>query len=383
MEVYLDNSATTRPSDAVVAAMLDAMQTHWHNPSALYRPALEAEKLVRAARETCLKAAGAQGHRMIFTSGGTEADNIAILGHLRTVRKPGRVLISSVEHPAVSACVQELERLGHRAEVIPVTRTGVIDLARLEDMLDEDVRMLCVMQVNNESGAIQPIAEIAALRRARCPEAAIHVDGVQGFLRVPMDFGRLGIQSYAFSGHKLHACKGIGGLILRKEHRVQPIVYGGGQEENYRSGTENVPGMIGLGEAVRTYPAGGPAEMMARKKRLWNGLREAVPGAVLNGPALEDPACAPHILNVSLPPVRSQTMLFALEGDGVYVSAGSACASHKQKVSGVLTAMGVPAQLADCALRFSLCPGITEEAIDYTVAMVKKHYDMLQKYVRR
>lgn len=383
MEVYLDNSATTRPSDAVVAAMLDAMQTHWHNPSALYRPALEAEKLIRAAREACLKAAGAAGQKMVFTSGGTEADNLAILGHLRTVRMPGRVLISSVEHPAVVACAEEIRRLGHRVEEMPVTRTGVIDLEKLQGMLDGDVRMICVMQVNNESGAIQPLQAIADLRQARCPDAAIHVDGVQGFLRVPMDFNRLHIQSYAFSGHKIHACKGIGGLIFRRDHRLRPIVFGGGQEENYRSGTENVPGMIGLGEAVRTYPAGAAEEMMTRKKCLWQAIHDAIPAAVLNGPSLDDPACAPHILNVSLPPVRSQTMLFALEGEGVYVSAGSACASHKQKVSGVLTAMGISDQLADCALRFSLCPGIPEEAIDYAAAMVRKHYDLLKKYVRR
>lgn len=383
MEVYLDNSATTRPSDAVVAAMMDAMRVHWHNPSALYRPALEAEKLMRAAREACLKAAGAAGQRLVFTSGGTEADNIAILGYLRTVRKPGRVLFTSVEHPAVASCGAEAERMGHQVEEIPVTRTGVVDMDRLRALLDERVVLLCVMQVNNESGAIQPLEAIAALRRERCPQAAMHVDGVQGFLRVPTDFNRLGIQSYAFSGHKIHAGKGIGGLIVRKEHKLHPIVFGGGQEENLRSGTENMPGIIALGEAVRTYPVDGAAEMMRRKARLWAKLQEAVPSAILQGPALDDPACAPHILNVALPPVRSQTMLFALEGEGVYVSAGSACASHKQKVSSVLIAMGIPPQQADCALRFSLCPGITEEAVDYTAAAVKKHYDMLQKYVRR
>ena len=383
MEVYLDNSATTRPSDAVVVAMLDAMQTHWHNPSALYRPAMDAEKLVSAARESCLKAAGAAGHRLVFTSGGTEADNIAILGHLRTVRRPGRVLMFSVEHPAVLACAQEIEYMGHRVQLIPSDKRGVTDLAALEGLLGEDVRMICVMQVNNETGAIQPIREIAALRDRLCPECAIHVDGVQGFLRVPLDFSRLGIQSYAFSGHKIHACKGIGGLIIRKGHKVNPIVFGGGQEENYRSGTENTPGIIGLGEAVRSYPAEASAQMAARKRQLLEGLMAAVPGAVVNGPLPEEADSAPHILNVSLPPVRSQTMLFALEGDGVYVSAGSACSSRKQKVSGVLTAMGVSSQMADCALRFSLCPGITEEMIDYTVQTVKKHYDMLARYVRR
>ena len=378
--VYLDNSATTRPSDAVVAAMLNVLRENWHNPSALYQPAMQAEKLMTAARETCLKAAGANGHRLIFTSSGTEADNLAILGYMKTVRRPGRVLLFSAEHPAVLNCQQELERMGHQVQHIPVTRTGVCDVPALEGMLGEDVHMITLMQVNNE---VQPIEAVVALRNRLCPKAAIHVDGVQGFLRVPMNFGRLGIQSYAFSGHKIHASKGVGGLIVRKEHRIAPIVYGGGQEGDLRSGTENVPGIVGLGEAVRTYPAEGCAHMARMKRRLWEGLHEAVPAAKLNGPDLDDPASAPHVLNVSLQPVRSQTMLFALEGEGVYVSAGSACAAHKQKVSGVLTAMGLTTAEADCALRFSLCPDVTEADIDYTIQNVKKHYDMLKAFVRR
>ncbi len=383
MEVYLDNSATTRPSDAVVTAMSAAMTQSWHNPSALYKPAMQAEKLISAVRKACLEAAGAAGHRLIFTSGGTEADNIAIFGHLRRMKKPGKVLILNVEHPAVLACEEEIRHMGHQVCLLPVQRDGVLDLAALESLMDESVHLICVMQVNNESGAIQPLADVVRLRNAHCPQAAIHVDGVQGFLRLPLDFNRLGIQTYAFSGHKIHACKGVGGLIVHKNHKLNPIVFGGGQEDGYRSGTENVPGIVGLGEAVRTYPRDGAARMMELKRRMWEQLQAAVPAAVLNGPALDDTACAPHILNVSLPPVRSQTMLFALEGNGVYVSAGSACASRKQKVSGVLTAMGLSTQMADAALRFSFCPENTAEEIDYAVECIKKHYDMLSKYVRR
>jgi len=383
MEVYLDNSATTRPSDAVVTAMSAAMTQTWHNPSALYKPAMQAEKLISAARKSCLEAAGAAGHRLIFTSGGTEADNIAIFGHLRRMKKPGKVLILNVEHPAVLACEEEIRRMGHQVHLLPVKHDGTLDLEAYEALLDDSVHLICVMQVNNESGAIQPLKEVVRLRDAKCPQAAIHVDGVQGFLRVPLEFGRLGIQTYAFSGHKIHACKGVGGLIVHKNHRLNPIVFGGGQEDGYRSGTENVPGIVGLGEAVRAYPRDGAERMLALKRRMWEKLREAVPAAILNGPELDDEACAPHILNVSLPPVRSQTMLFALEGDGVYVSAGSACASRKQKVSGVLTAMGLSTQMADTALRFSFCPENTVEEIDYAVECVKKHYDMLHKYVRR
>lgn len=381
--VYLDNSATTRPSDAVVSAMLRVLTENWHNPSALYQPAMQAEKLMSAVRESCLKAAGAAGHTLVFTAGGTEADNIAILGYLRTVKKAGRVLLFSVEHPAVLNCAQEITRMGHKVEHIPVDKRGVCDLEKLEAMLGEDVLLITLMQVNNEVGAIQPIDEVCKLRDRLAPKAAIHVDGVQGFLRVPFHFGKSGVQSYAFSGHKIHASKGVGGLILRKGHRVAPIIYGGGQEGDIRSGTENVPGIVGLGEAVRTYPADSAAHMMALKQRLWAGLQAAVPGVKLNGPALDDPACAPHILNVTLAPVRSQTMLFALEGDGIYVSAGSACGAHKQKVSSVLTAMGLTTADADCALRFSFCPQVTEEDIDYTIATIKKHYDMLKAFVRR
>lgn len=383
MQVYLDNSATTRPSAAVIAAMTEAMEAHWHNPSSLYRPAMDVEKRISAARDVCLKAAGAAGHKLIFTSGGTEADNLAILGHLRTVKKPGRVLLFSVEHPAVLQCAQEIERMGHRVETIPVKRDGVVDLPALEAMLDEDVLLLTLMQVNNEVGAIQPIDDVVRLRNALCPKAAIHVDGVQGFLRVPFHFGKSGVQSYAFSGHKIHACKGVGGLIIRKDHRISPIAFGGGQESGDRSGTENTPGIIGLGEAVRTYPAGAAQEMAALKERLWSGIKEAVPSAVLNGPALDSDFSAPHVLSVALPPVRSQTMLFALEGEGIYVSNGSACSSRKQKVSGVLSAMGIDNLTADCTIRMSLCPGMTNEEIDYTIAAVKKHYDMLKAFVRR
>ena len=383
MQVYLDNSATTRPSDAVVAAMVRAMEEGWHNPSALYRPAMEAEKQLTAAREACLAAAGASGHKLLFTSGGTEADNMAVLGFLRTVKKPGRVLIMDIEHPAITACAQEIARMGHHVEQLPVRRDGTADIERLETMLGDDVHLICMMQVNNETGAIQPIAETVQLRNRLCPKAAIHVDGVQGFLRVPFDFARSGVQSYAFSGHKIHACKGVGGLILRKDHRISPIVFGGGQEEGLRSGTENTPGIIGLAEAVRTYPKGAFEEMAQRKQELHDALKAAVPALVVNGPEVCSESGAPHILNVSLPPVRSQTMLFALEGDGIYVSAGSACSSHKQKVSSVLTAMGVTPQMADCALRFSLCPGITSEEIQYVAQRVAAHYQLLSRYVRR
>ena len=383
MKAYLDNSATTKPSAAVAAVVSEMLESGWYNPSALYKPALEIQKRIDGVRETCLKAAGAAGQVVIFTSGGTEADNLALLGHLKSRRKPGRVLISSVEHPAVSACADEIRKMGHTVEEIPAGKTGSVDLAKLEEMLDEDVLMISVMQVNNETGAVEPLQEIVKLRNAKAPGAAIHVDGVQGFLRVPLDFNKLGIQSYAFSGHKIHGLKGTGALIVRKDHPIRPVQFGGGQEGNLRSGTENTFGIIALGEAVRTWDPEANARMRELKNSLRTQLMEKIPEAKVNGPEESPETCAPHILNVALMPVRSQTMLFALEGDGVYVSAGSACASRKQKISPVLKAMGVSTEQADCSLRFSLCADTTQEEIDYAVECAVKHYNMLKKFVRR
>ena len=383
MNIYLDNSATTRPSPAVAAAVRELMEGGWYNPSALYRPALEIQKKLDGVRETVLKAANASGQKAVFTSGGTEADNLALLGYLKSRRKPGRVLISSVEHPAVSACAEEIRRMGHTVEEIPAGGDGAVDLEQLERMLDEDVLLVSVMQVNNETGAAEPLEAIAELRNRKAPGAAIHVDGVQGFLRSPLEFNRLGIQSYALSAHKIHGLKGTGALIVRKDHPIRPVQFGGGQEGNLRSGTENTFGIIALGEAVRTWDPEANGRMRQLKNRLREGLLRNIPEAKVNGPEEDPEKCAPHILNMALVPVRSQTMLFALEGDGIYVSAGSACASRKQKISPVLKAMGVSTERADCSLRFSLCPETTQEEIDLTVECVVKHYEALKKFVRR
>ena len=381
MKAYLDNSATTRPGDSVAAAVREMLESGWYNPSALYKPSLEIQKRMDEARRICLQAAGAENCRIIFTSGGTESDNLALLGHMRTVHSVRDVLISSVEHPAVSACAEELTRMGHQVKEIPVRRDGTADLDALAEMMSERTALIALMQVNNETGAVEPIEQVAELRNRLCPEAAIHVDGVQGFLRVPVRFRQLGIQSYALSGHKIHGLKGSGALILAEGYPVKPLLYGGGQEGNLRSGTENTVGILSLGEAVRSWQAEDAERIMKLKLRLWKELKERIPEAAVNGPDPEDGA--PHILNVALEPVRSQTMLFALEGDGIYVSAGSACASRKQKVSPVLKAMGVPTARADCSLRFSLSRETTEEEIDYAAERAAFHYGMLKKYTRR
>ena len=381
MTAYLDNSATTRPGAPVAALVAELMESGWYNPSALYKPSLEIQKRMEETRDKCLQAAGAGGCRVVFTSGGTESDNLALLGHLKTRRAPGNVLISSVEHPAVSACAEEMRRMGWRVLEIPAQRDGTVDLQKLEELMGPETVMISLMQVNNETGAVEPLEEVTAMRNRMCPQAAIHVDGVQGFLRVPIHFRRLGIQSYALSAHKIHGLKGTGALILADGHPIRPIVYGGGQEGNLRSGTENTPGILALGAAVEAWQEGDREYIRSLKTRLWKLLKEKIPEAAVNGP--EPEKGAPHILNVAFEPVRSQTMLFALEGDGVYVSAGSACASRKQRISPVLKAMGVCSARADCSLRFSLSRETTEAEIDFAAERAAFHYHLLKKYTRR
>ena len=381
MAAYLDNSATTRPGASVRALIRELAESGWYNPSALYKPSLEIQKRMEKVRELCLAAAGAEGCRIVFTSGGTESDNLALLGHMKARRTPGDVLISSVEHPAVSACADELRRMGHRVAEIPACAGGTVDLERLEKMMGPETAMISLMQVNNETGAVEPLEKVSALRDRLCPGAAIHVDGVQGFLRVPLGFRKLGIQSYALSAHKIHGLKGTGALILAENHPVKPLVFGGGQEGNLRSGTENTFGILSLGAAVEDWREEDAGRMRALKLLLWKALKERIPEAQVNGPSPEEGA--PHILNAALEPVRSQTMLFALEGDGIYVSAGSACASRKQKISPVLKAMGVNPSRADCSLRFSLGRDTTEEEVLYAAERAAFHYGILKKYTRR
>ena len=379
MPIYLDNSATTRPSEAVVAAMAKCMREGYFNPSALYAPALQSAKMLREGREALLAAVHAPaGSRVVFTSGGTEADNLAVLGSL-SAQRGGDILYSAGEHPAVrEAC---LSVKGLNAKVIPYTRAGLVDLDALEGLLSPETRLICCMQVNNETGAIQPLARIARLRDRLAPDALLHVDGVQGFLRVPVDMSALKIDSYALSGHKLHAPKGIGALIAGPRVRLRAQLLGGGQEGALRSGTENTPGIAGLIAAVRDYPM--DADIRSVKMRLWALLQAAVPGAVVNGPAPDSDDAAPHILNVSLPPVRSETMLHALEAKEIYVGMGSACSSHKQKISPVLESMHVPRSVAESALRFSLCPENTQEEMERTAQAVGQCYALLAKYQRR
>ena len=378
MSIYLDNSATTRVSAVAAEAVAACMREGFYNPSALYAPALAAQKAMRACRDEILKAVHAPiASKVVFTSGGTEADNLAILGRAAKVRQ-GKILYGAGEHPAVKEACQAC---GLEAAEIPYDHRGIVNLEALNRMLSSDVMLICCMQVNNETGAIQPLKEIGRLRNEKAPCAHFHVDGVQGFLRVPFDMAACGADTYALSGHKIHAPKGIGALVMGPRVQLNPRQVGGGQEGQLRSGTENTPGIAGLLAAIQHYPQ--ENSMRENKLLLFKLIREAVPEAKVNGPEPDGEVSAPHILNVSLPPVRSETMLHALEGEGVYVGMGSACSSYKQRISAVLKAMNTPQKYAETALRFSLCPENTEEEMRRTVEVIQRQYAVLSKFQRR
>lgn len=390
MTAYLDNSATTQPSDAVIEAMTKCMKEGFYNPSSLYAPAIQAEKQMNRCRAMVTKAIHApqpqaggrngQGSRLVFTSGGTEANNLAIMGTVAAMHGLQHIAVSSVEHPSILAAADALEAQGHKVTRLKVDHSGQLNWEELEDLLEKDPpALISAMQVNNETGARLNLERFSETCRRISPNTVLHVDGVQGFLRVPMD-AKL-VDMYTLSGHKIHGPKGTGALWIRDGIRVQPRQIGGGQEELYRSGTENTPGIAGLLAAVMTMPADAPEKMMALKLRLAQGLKQRIPEVIFNGPLPEDGA--PHILNVSFPGVRGEVMLHALEAEGVYVSTGSACSSKKRKISPVLLAMGIPEDIAEGALRFSLSVFTQEAEIDYACEKAEALYAALKRFRRK
>ena len=380
VKVYLDNSATTRPDDRVIQAMSRAMAEQYFNPSSLYAQSMDVERGMDSCRKGILSSLKAANGSIVFTSGGTEADNLAILGAMGNYSS-GKVLYGAGEHPAVIESCKSLNRRGLAVEEIPLTREGIVSLEELESMLTPDTRLICLMQINNETGAVQPLRELAALRDRLCPEAIIHVDGVQGFLRYFCQVSETGIDSYALSAHKIHGPKGIGALWVSGRQRLGPILFGGGQEGALRSGTENTPGIAGLLAAICCYPA--EHRMRVMKLRLYERIKSEIPEAQVNGPDPYSEHAADHILNLSFPPVRAETMLHALEGMGVLVGNGSACSSKKKSASHVLSAMRISPAAIESAVRFSLNPYLTEDDIDYAAECVIRNYTLLKRFTRR
>lgn len=371
MFAYLDNSATTRPFQEVTQRMAEIHEKQWANPSSLHSMGMAAEKILKEARDTTMEAIGATEGRFLFTSGGTEADNLAVLGTLlSSVKRRPKFVISKIEHPAVFEPSAYLSGLGADCRTVGVDRDGTVRLDELEKLLEPDTAFVSVMLVNNEVGSIQPIAEISRLMKKICPEALLHTDAVQGFGKVPIDVDKMGIDLLTVSGHKINGPKGIGGLYVRKPNRLKPIVYGGHQEGNFRSGTENTTAIGGFEVAIRKTMQQMPQEterLCQLRDRLITSLQQ-ISKCRINGGNREN--SAPHIVNLSLPGAKSEVLLHALERCGVFVSTGSACSSNKPALSPVLSAMGLSRKEIDCSIRLSLGIDTTLEQIDYAVQAI-------------
>lgn len=361
--LYLDHAATTPLAEEVLAVFYDALRDRFGNPSSLHRLGVEAEAALRRARETVARGLQCNPQEVIFTSGGTEANNLAIKGMAWERQSRGKhVVTSQVEHASVLEACRFLERQGFEVTYLPVDSQGLVSLDDVRRSVREDTVLVSLQLVNNETGALQPVAEVGRWLKTLRRPPRFHVDAVQALGKVPLDLNSWGVDAASFSAHKLHGPKGVGFLFLRRGVPVEPLLHGGGQEGGVRSGTENLPAIMAAAEAVRLATRDVVANrqrLAALRQVLVTGLKEAIPDLVVNGPA--DPQrVAAHIVSVAVPGVRAEVLLHALEERGVYVSTQSACSSRKQVGSHVLAAMNLPQSIREGTLRLSLSPRQTE-----------------------
>lgn len=386
MECYLDNSATTRCTKSVAQVMTEVMCGAYGNPSSLHHKGVEAERYVREARETIAKTLKCTPKEIFFTSGGTESDNLAIRGAAYANARQGRHLITtSVEHPAVLNTMQYLEQQGYEVTYLPVDEYGRVRLSDIEAAIRPDTILVSMMHTNNEIGALEPIAEAGELIKRVNPNTLFHVDAVQGYGKSRIYVKRMKIDMLSVSAHKIHGPKGIGFLYVGDRVKIRPIVFGGGQERGLRSGTENVPAIAGMAQAAEEIYQNLDEDverMYGLRARLEDGIRKLENVRFNTLPGRES---APHVLSVSFAGVRSEVLLHALEDKGIYVSAGSACASNHPETSGsaTLRAIGLEKELLNSTIRFSLSAFTTEEEIDDTVQALGELVPMLRRYTRR
>nr|WP_305181989.1 cysteine desulfurase family protein [uncultured Schaedlerella sp.] len=385
MEVYLDNSATTRCYPEVGELVYKVMCRDYGNPSSMHRKGVEAEHYVKESKEILARLLKVNAKEIFFTSGGTESDNLALIGTARAARRSGNHLITSaIEHPAILNTMRHLEEEeGFRVTYLPVDANGQIKLEALRDALCKDTVLVSVMYVNNEVGAVQPVEQAARIVKSYNPAILFHTDAVQGFGKYRIYPKRLGLDLLSASGHKIHGPKGIGFLYINERVKITPIVYGGEQQKNVRSGTENVPGIAGIGLASKMICRDldmKVALMRELKEHFLEGVTK-IPNTTIHG--LTDENSAPHIISVGFAGVRSEVLLHALEEKGIYVSSGSACASNHPAVSGVLKGIGAAREYLDATLRFSMSEFTTKEEIDYTLETLYNCVPVLRKFTRR
>ncbi|MBP3878513.1 MAG: cysteine desulfurase [Lachnospiraceae bacterium] len=380
-EIYFDNASTTKPSQAVLDVMIRTMTEDYGNPSSMHAKGVAAEKYLKNARKVIAGILRVSEKEICFTSGGTESDNWALCGAaLAMKRRGGTILTTEMEHPAVSEPLRFLEKNGFTVRKIPVDPEGHPDTGALAELLTDDVILVSVMYVNNEIGSIAPVGQIARMVHTACPHALFHVDAIQAFGKLMIRPKTEGIDLMSVSGHKLHGPKGTGFLYIRDGVRILPLIYGGGQQGGMRSGTENVPGIAGLAEACREaydHFEEKTAHMAALRDRLEAGLAE-MDGVVIHGG--EAAQRAPHIVHAAFTGVGSEVLLHTLENDGIYVSAGSACSTHKRLASPTMTAIGAPAEEVSSSVRFSFSELNTEEEVDETLAVLRRVLPLLRRY---
>ncbi|MBO4696116.1 MAG: cysteine desulfurase [Lachnospiraceae bacterium] len=375
-EIYLDNAATTRVCEPAIEAMAKVMRDDYGNPSSLHGKGIRAEQYIKEAKAVIAKSLKCDPKEIIFTSGGTESNNLALFGAAEAKKRQGKHIIASpIEHASVYNPLIRLEELGYEVTYLPVDGNGLLKLDALKDALRKDTILVSCMMVNNEIGAVEPIREIAGIVHGFRPDILFHVDAIQAYGKIPFVPSKLGIDLLSVSGHKLHGPKGSGFLYKRDKVRILPEILGGGQQNNMRSGTENVPAIAGLGAAVSDYFANQKEyiERMYECKKTFltevEMMEYAHPNAVfaeLSGELSLDERVrktAPHILSISFDSVRSEVLLHALEDYGIYVSSGSACSSNHPAISGTLKAIGVADKYLDSTLRFSFCKETAPEDI--------------------
>lgn len=378
MEIYLDNCATTKVCSEAAAACMEAMTNEYGNPSSLHRKGLNAEHLMTAARKNIAAILGCDPECVIFTGGATDSNNIAILGGVSARKRAGKTIVTSaVEHPSVADTVTSLEEQGYTVKRISPREDGNFSAEDFIDAVDNDTVLLTFMMVNNEMGTILPYDKIIPAVRRKYPDLLIHMDGVQGFTKLPLNVKRLDLDLFSFSGHKLYAPKGIGGLYIKKGIRVNPVEYGGGQERGIRSGTQSVPLIAAMGKALELCKKDGSTILKNYRERnaQLRALLAEMPQVIINSP---EKGC-PHVLNISVPGIPSEIMLHSLEEKEIYVSSGSACA--KGALSSTLEAYGLPAERVRSALRISFSKDTTAEEIDIFAAALRETVERLSKVI--
>ena len=385
MEVYLDNSATTRTFPEVAELMSKIMCEDYGNPSSMHNKGVQAERYVRYGRETLAKILKVNEKEIYFTSGGTESDNLALIGcAMANYRAEKHLITTKIEHPAILQTMHYLEDQGFEVTYLSVNDKGQISLQELQNAMRKDTILVSIMHTNNEIGAVEPIAEAGRLIKSTNPSTLFHVDAVQGFGKYRIYPKRMGIDLLSVSGHKIHGPKGVGFLYIGEKVKIHNIIYGGGQQKNLRSGTENVPGIAGMAKAAEmlyNHLEEDAERLYSLKDYFCEGLRK-IPDIRINNP--EGMEGAPHIVSLSVAGVRSEVLLHALEDKGIYVSAGSACSSNKPHTAGSATmkAIKLPEEFLDSTLRFSMSVYTTREELDYTLQVMYDIIPMLRKYTR-